>query len=154
MAKSQRPLNSGQLRWAEEFLVDGDGKAAAMRAGWRSKAAQGVATRYLANTAVMDYVALCQRALRAPPNLTREFVTQGLHEACEMPHRLRNPAGMQAAAREIAQINGFDQPDVIHICNSPQDIPQHKMKYLSDTELLEIIGDGGTGDPETKNITS
>jgi phage terminase small subunit len=50
-------LTVAQRRWAEEFLVDGIGKAAAMRAGYGAKAAQGVANRYLANPAVMNYVA-------------------------------------------------------------------------------------------------
>lgn len=143
-------LTSAQLRWAEEFLVDGDGKAAAMRAGCSSRAAQGVATRYLANPVVMDYAALRQRALATPPILSRELVTQGLQEAFESARRSGKSAGMQAAAREIAQINGFDQPDSRQIGVSLKDTPVHKLKYLTDAELLEIIGGAGTGDQDTQ----
>ena len=148
MPTSSHHLTPGQLRWAEEFLVDGNGKAAAMRAGCSAKAAQGVATRYLANPTVMEYVATCRRALRAPPTLTRKQVTQGLLEAFELARQLGNPAAMQAAAREIAQINGFGPPDAKQFSDSPQDIPQYKLKYLSDAELLAIIESGDTENPE------
>ncbi len=143
-------LTHAQLRWAEEFLVDGIGKAAAMRAGCSSRAAQGVATRYLANPVVMDYVASRRRALLTPPKLTRKHVTQGLQEAFQTARQLGNPVGMQAAAREIAQINGFDQPDSRQIGDSLKDTPVHKLKYLTDAELLEIIGGAGTGDQDTQ----
>jgi len=150
MPPSLQPLTARQLRWAEEFLVDGNGKAAAMRAGCRSRAAQGVATRYLANPVVMDYVASRRRALLTPPKLTRKHVIQGLQEAFQTARQLGNPAGMQAAAREIAQINGFDQPDSRQIGDSLIDTPVHKLKYLTDAELLEIIGGAGTGEQDTQ----
>jgi phage terminase small subunit len=149
MPTLSQELTSGQLRWAEEFLVDGNGKAAAMRAGCSAKAAQGVATRYLANPVVMDYVDTCRHALLAPPIMTRQHITQGLQEAFQTARQLGSPAAMQAAAREIAQINGFGKPDAKQISGSPQDIPQYKLKYLSDAELLAIIESGDTGNPET-----
>ncbi|HNV60232.1 MAG TPA: hypothetical protein PKH72_11305, partial [Rhodoferax sp.] len=98
----------------------------------------------------MDYVASRRRALLTPPKLTRKHVTQGLQEAFQTARQLGNPVGMQAAAREIAQINGFDQPDSRQIGDSLKDTPVHKLKYLTDAELLEIIGGAGTGDQDTQ----
>jgi phage terminase small subunit len=147
MPPSLQPLTARQLRWAEEFLVDGDGKAAAMRAGCRSRAAQGVATRYLANPVVMDYVASRRRALLTPPKLTRKHVTQGLQEAFQTARQLGNPAGMQAAAREIAQVNGFGPPDPKEVNGTPEEISQYKMLKMSDAELLAIIANGGLESP-------
>ena len=140
MVKSLTPY---QLRWAEEFLVDGDGNAAAMRAGCSSRAAQGVATRYLANPVVMDYVASYRRALLTPPKLTRKHITQGLQAAFQTARQLGNPAGMQAAAREIAQVNGFGPPDPKEVNGTPEEISQYKMLKMSDAELLAIIANGG-----------
>jgi hypothetical protein len=143
MPTSLKPLTARQIQWAEEFLVDGDGKAAAMRAGCSSRATQGVATRCLANPAVMDYVASRRRALLTPPKLTRKHVTQGLQEAFQTARQLGNPAGMQAAAREIAQVNGFGPPDPKEVNGTPEEISHYKMLKMSDAELLAIIGKSG-----------
>jgi hypothetical protein len=147
MSSSQQPLTSRQLRWAEEFLVDGIGKAAAMRAGCGAKAAQGVATRYLANPVVMDYVASRRRALLKPPKLTRKHVTQGLQEAFQTARQLGNPAGMQAAAREIAQVNGFGPPDPKEVNGTPEEISKYKMLKMSDAEILAFIAKCRLGPP-------
>ena len=141
-------LTVAQRRWAEEFLVDGIGKAAAMRAGYGAKAAQGVANRYLANPAVMNYVASRRRALLTPPNPTRKHVTQGLQVAFQTARQLGNPAGMQAAAREIAQVNGFGPPDPKEVNGTPEEISKYKMLKMSDAELLAIIGKSGLEIPD------
>jgi phage terminase small subunit len=111
MPNFHRTLTPEQLRWAEEFLVDGNGKAAAMRAGWSSKLAKSVAARYIANAAVMHYVKASQSALLTSPTPSQEEVIQELRESFETARQLGNPASMQAASREIARINGYGQPN-------------------------------------------
>jgi len=130
-------ITPAQQRWVEEYLVDGNGRAAAMRAGYSSKAAQGMATRCLANTAVMAHVAACQSALLASRTTSREAVSRGLQEAFETAQQLGDFAAMLSAARELGQILGFGPADGDDA--TAQDVPASKHKYLSDAELLAVI---------------
>jgi len=145
MPPKQPTLTPAQRRWIEEYLVDSNGRAAAMRAGCSSKAAQGMATRYLANPAVMAHVAACQRALLASRNMSRQAVSRGLQQAFDIAQQLGDSAAMLSAARELAQIHNYGPADEADNIASGQDVSVHKLHKMSDAELLAILAKNGRG---------
>jgi len=145
MPLKQPTLTPAQHRWVEEYLVDRNGRAAAMRAGCSSKAAQGMATRHLANVAVMAHVAACQRALLASRTTSQEAVSRGLLEAFETAEQLGDSAAMLSAARELAQLHNYGPADKAVDNASGKDVPVHKLYELSDAELLAILAKNGRG---------
>ena len=144
MVLKQPTLTPAQRRWIEEYLVDSNGRAAAMRAGCSSKAAQGVATRYSANTAVMAHVVACQEALRNPPAVSREDFILGLQEAFDVARQCGDLASMLATSHELAQVYGYGPADATGDKGSSQDVPDQNLNKRSDPELLKIITSGSS----------
>lgn len=69
-------LSPKQARFVEEYLVDLNGKQAAVRAGYSEKTAQEQSSRLLSNVKVAAAVAAAQQKLSERTHITQEMVLQ------------------------------------------------------------------------------
>ena len=133
-------LTSKQLRWVDEYLIDLNGAAAAVRAGYSSKSARSIAHENLTKPDIQAVIHTKQAALAQELYITRQNVIQGLLEAIEMGRHQRNPAAVVGALREIAKLLGLYEPEVKRVAlTSDQRISQHHISAMTDAELLALM---------------
>ena len=103
----KRPsLTPKQARFVEEYALDHNGSAAALRAGFALGSARVTASRLLSKANVQAAVATLDTQTAKQLNITRKSVLAALQKAYEDARKQDNPAVMVAAAREIALV-GF-----------------------------------------------
>src|SRR6185295_3690528 len=99
-----------QRAFVEQYALDHNGTAAAVRAGYAESGAHVEASRLLRNPKVASVLAEYEWTAAERLGLTREKVLQELQAAMEMAKEQRNPLAMVAALREAAKISGFYAP--------------------------------------------
>jgi phage terminase small subunit len=133
-------LTPRQSRWVDEMLIDANGAAAAVRAGYSAKSARSIAYE---NSTKHDVVAVLrqkQALVSNELNVTREGVIRGLREAFEMAKVDRNPSAMISALAALAKLLGFYAVETKRVkLNSTGSLEMGRMSQLSDAELLTII---------------
>ena len=138
-------LTAKQTRFVAEFGLDGNGAAAAVRAGYSPNGAKVTASRMLTNAnPVRRAVEARQAADATRLGIARQNVLQGLLEAVEAARALGDPAAMIAGLREVARLLGF-YPAPGAKAAAPVTADQgymDRMNRLSDAELRQIIEGG------------
>lgn len=143
MQKISAKLTDKQLRWIDEYLVDFNGAAAAVRAGYSEKSARSIAHENATKPDIQEVLQQRQAALAQELQITQQSVVAGLLEAMEMARELRNPAAMVAALREIGKMLGYYQPEVRRVeLTAGQGLMQADMEAMSDEQLLALIEQG------------
>lgn len=99
-----------QRLFAEQYVLDHCGAAAAVRAGYAPKAARQTAYELLAKPAVRALVAEHELNAEQRLGLSRERVIAELQAAIELARAQGNPAAQIAGWREIAKICGYYSP--------------------------------------------
>jgi phage terminase small subunit len=99
-----------QNRFVQEYLVDRNGAAAAVRAGYSVRSAKQIAYELLARPEVAAAVQEGEAKVAAMAELTRERVLAGLREAIELARERQDPAAMITAWREIGKLIGAYAP--------------------------------------------
>ena len=74
-------LTTKQTRFVSEYLVDGNGSAAAVRAGYSTKAVRAIATENLTKPAIQNALQARQSADATRVSIQRDDVLKGLQEA-------------------------------------------------------------------------
>lgn len=147
MAESSKTLSKSQLRWIEEYLVDGNGKAAAIRAGFSSRGADALAKKYLANPAVLECASNLQKGLLTPVAPSLADVSQGLRQAIDLARRQSDAQAMLSAMRELAQLHGFSPFESTEVVADSQEAPAWKFRWMDDAGLVaEMNKNGAHGD--------
>ena len=139
MSAPKFPLTERQLRWVEEYLVDGNAQAAARRAGSSAKMAPGTGQRHLRNPVVQAFLQAHQAQLpqgRLPP---REAVIAGLLQAQALAHQQNNAAALLSATKELALLHGITAPDVNDAIAQEKALDPLLLKFVSEQDLLAII---------------
>jgi phage terminase small subunit len=72
-----------QQRFVEEYVIDSNGKQAAIRAGYSPKTAEVQASRLLSNAKVREMVDQARSQVSADLGITREYVLKSLREIGE-----------------------------------------------------------------------
>lgn len=139
MAESSKPLSKAQLRWVEEYLIDGNGKAAAIRAGFSPRGAEALANQYLTNPAVMECASNLQKALLTSVQPSRAEVSQGLLQAVDLARQQSNAPAMLSAWHELAQIHGFSPLESSEPMADAQEVPAFNYRWMSDAELAALV---------------
>lgn len=139
-------LTAKQAKFVTEYLVDGNGAGAAVRAGYSASGAHVTASRMLRNaTPVARAIEARQAADATRLSLRREDVLAGLLEAVDQARVQINPMGMIAGLRELAKLMGF-YPDTrarLDVAVAVGDeVNMERLNRLSDAELLNIIAAG------------
>ena len=136
-------LSARQARFVQEFLVDGNGTQAAIRAGYGVAGAGVAALRLLRNDYVQNALQTRQRADASRLSLAREDVLAGLLEAVAQAREHKNPMGMISGLREVGRLMGFYAPQVKRVeLRDDRLVQQGRMEAMTDAELLALI-DGG-----------
>jgi phage terminase small subunit len=138
-------LTAKQARFVQEYLVDGNGAGAAVRAGYGVGGAKVAACRLLTRDNVQKAVQARQAADATRLSLRREDVLKGLLEAVDQARVQSNPMGMIAGLRELARLMGF-YPDPKARLDATVavtgNVDMDRLSRLSDAELLKIIAAG------------
>ena len=142
-----RTLNNGlttkQLRWIDEYLVDMNGAAAAVRAGYSPKSARSIAYENLTKPDILAVIQARQLAMAKELQITRQGVIQGLLEVVDMGRQQQNPSAMVCALREVAKMLGFYAPELQRIeLSAVQSTVQASFATMDDAQLLALIAHG------------
>lgn len=133
-------LTKKQLRWVDEYLVDFNGAASAVRAGFSPKTARSIASELLTKPNIQAVLQAKQGALAMKLQITRQGVIQGLLEAVDMGREQQNPGAMVSALREMAKMLGFYAPEVKKVeFSAPQNGTYRDLASWSDAQLLDAI---------------
>lgn len=136
-------LSIKQRRFVDEYLVDGNGTAAAVRAGYGRAGARVTACRLLKNANVMAQITDRQAADAARLRLQREDALRGLLEAVELARLQANPAAQISAWREIGRMLGFYTPERHRVELSPAgEVAAWQLEAKSDEELVAMASGG------------
>ena len=136
-------LTSKQLRWIDEYLIDFNGSAAAVRAGYSPKTARSIACELLTKPDIRAVLEARQGALAKELQITRQGVIAGLLEAFDLGRTKQNPAAMVSALAAIGKMLGFFAPEVKRVELTPsQNGGYQDLSAWSDAQLLEAIAAG------------
>ena len=78
-------LTAKQQRFVEEYLVDPNGRQAAMRAGYSANTARAIASENLTKPNIALAIQRARAQAREHANVSREMVVRGLYEAATTP---------------------------------------------------------------------
>lgn len=133
-------LTTRQARFVEEYLVDGNGTQAAIRAGYSASGAYTEASRLLRNAEVARAIKTRQEVDSERLRVSRERVVTMLLAAFEQARVQAEPAAMVSAARELGRLMGFYAPtqarvevDVVAAAERGQ------FETMTDAELSQVI---------------
>ena len=134
-------MTAKQQRFVAEYLVDGNGTAAAVRAGYGRAGARVAAHRALRNDNVAAEIAGRQAADADRLRLAREDALQGWLEAIEAARGQANPMAQIAGWREIGKMLGFYAPERQRVEVSAAGAAEWQwLEAMSDAELLRLAG--------------
>jgi len=136
-------LTQKQSRFVAEYLIDGNGAQAAIRAGVAPSGAHVWASRTLRITKVSEALQARQAADATRLSIQREDVLVGLLEAVALAREQHNAMGMIAGYREIGRLMGFYAPEVKKVdLNVAGQTEMGRLNQMSDAELLKIMAAG------------
>lgn len=147
-------LSGKQLRWIDEYLVDMNGAAAAVRAGYSERSARAIASENLTKPALQAVLLEKQAAMASDLQITRQNVIQGFLEAVDMSRQQQNPAAMVGALREVAKILGLNAPEVRRVEVAATNPAYEKLITLSDAQLLDLMAAGPRTTTKERAITA
>jgi phage terminase small subunit len=132
-----------QAQFAEQYVLDHCGAAAAVRAGYAPGAARQTAYELLAKPQVQALVAEYEAAAAKQLALSRERVISEIKAAIAMAREQRDPAAMIAGWREIAKLCGYYAPERRRIeVSTGHDALRVQFESMSDAELIGIAAGG------------
>jgi phage terminase small subunit len=136
-------VTAKQARFVDEYLVDGNGTAAAIRAGYGRAGARVAAHRALRNANVAALIAARQAADSQRLRVQRDDVLRGLLAAVETAKTQANPVAQIAAWREIAKMLGFYAPERVKMeLGASAAAELRRLEAMSDDELLTLAAGG------------
>jgi len=100
-------LSPKRRRFCQEYILDSNGTAAAIRAGFSDRTAKTQASQMLDMPAVKAEIERLQQAAAAARNITLDALNLKLEEACQIARRKESASGMVAAVTAIAKLNGL-----------------------------------------------
>ena len=101
------PLGARQRRFVDEYAIDHNGAAAAMRAGYSPRSARITASRLLTKANVRAAISERQTELADELRLSKDGVIRRLVDAIAVARRNDDPRAMIAGWSAIARLCGF-----------------------------------------------
>jgi len=136
-------MSPKQRFFAEQYVLDHCGAAAAVRAGYAPRAARQTAYELLAKPEVRALVTEHEADAERILGLSRERVIAELKAAIELAREQGNPAAQIAGWREIAKMCGYYAPERRQIeLRSGDGRLRAQYEAMSDGELIAIVSDG------------
>jgi phage terminase small subunit len=136
-------LRPKQQRFIDEYLVDLNGTAAAVRAGYSAKCARSIATENLAKPALQAALRLRQAQEANRLQITRQTVIQRILEGIDMAREMQRPDVMIRGLADIARMLGLYQPER-HRVELSEGIVSSMARFeaMSDAELAALASGG------------
>ena len=133
-------ISAKRLRFAEEYVLDANATAAAIRAGYSARSAHVTACRMLKEPVVQAAVAERQALVAEELEVTRQEVMRGLLDAVEIARLQADPGAMVKAWSEIARMCGYYAPErkQVDVSVSAKRMVD-QFEVMSDAELLKIV---------------
>jgi len=132
-----------QERFVQEYLIDRNGAAAAVRAGYSPRTSRQIAHKLLTKADVANAVRQGEAQLAAKAQLAREEVLRGLLSAIDMARAQGDPAAMIAGWREIAKMCGYYAPERTQITLSGESQKlRTQLEAMSNADLIGIAAGG------------
>lgn len=100
-------LSPKRRAFAREYVLDSNGTAAAIRAGFSERSAKSQASQLLDMPCVKEEVARLQADAAEAQNVTMGRLYGLLNEACQIARRKESASGMVAAVTAIAKLAGL-----------------------------------------------
>ena len=107
--KKERTLSNKQKKFVEEYFVDLNATAAARRAGYSLKTAQGLAAQNMSKPLIQEAIKEKQRLISEQFQVTRDSVINDLLEI-KNNCKVTNPNASIKALDLIVKICGFNAP--------------------------------------------
>lgn len=128
-----------QESFASEYVLDHNGAAAAVRAGYAPRAARQTASELLTNPNIRTLVAQHEAAAAGRLAVTKDRVIQELEAAIEMARVQGNPAAMIAGWTQIAKMCGYFAPEhrKVELSVDARGFGT-QVREMSESELLEL----------------
>ena len=137
---STSTLSAKQTRFVTEYLVDSNGAAAAVRAGYAPGSAKVIACRLTKDNRIQEVLRAQQSADATRLGLRRQEVLAGLLEAIDQARAQCNPMGMIAGFREIGKLLGLYEPELKKVdLNVEGSDLMDRIASMSDAELAAIV---------------
>ena len=137
-------ISAKRLRFAEEYVLDANATAAAIRAGYSARSAHVTACRMLKDPVVKAAVAERQGEIAEELEISREKVMRGLLDAVEIARVQADPGAMVKAWSEIARMCGYYAPvkQRVDVSVSAKRMVD-QFEVMSDAELLRLADQVG-----------
>lgn len=148
-------MNVRHARFVQEYLVDRNGAAAAIRAGYSPRTARQIAYEILTRPDVAAAVGQGEAKLAAGAKLSRAAALKGFQEAIDVARLRSDPSAMIAGWREIAKMCGYYAPERKQVQLSAGAWAQrNELERMTDQELAELIAEGEGQDQRAEPASS
>lgn len=136
-------LTPKQTRFVDEYLVDMNGGAAAIRAGYGVPGSRVAAHRLLTRANVRAEIEARQGRDTRRLQLERQDAIKGLLDAVEQARAMGDPGAMIAGWSAIGKMLGFYEPSrhSVNLEAIRTGMPG-RFEQMSDRQLLDVLGQG------------
>lgn len=140
-----QPLQKRQLAFVDQYIIDLNGKQAAIRAGYSPKTAEQQASRLLSNVKVADEVAKRQQERNKRTEITQDRVLQELYRLAFVD--IRKFFNDDGSAKQIAELDddaaaalaGFEIVELNSAPGSPPAGFTKKFKLTEKKGAIELL---------------
>jgi hypothetical protein len=144
-------MRSLHTRFVQEYLVDRNGAAAAVRAGYAPKAARQQAHELLTRPDVAEAVRKGEAEIAASAHITRQKVMDGFQEAIELARSRGDASAMIAGWREIGKMCGYYAPERKQVeLNMGGAAVLARIDRMTDAELANLIAEAEAASTEDR----
>lgn len=138
-----RSLTAKQSRFIDEYMVDMNGAAAAVRCGYSPKTSRAIACELLTKPDIQAELQSRGAALARELEITRAGVVRGFLDAFEMARADRQPGVMVSSMAAIAKLLGLYAVETKRLeLSAGQCAVQANFASLNDAQLLALIAQG------------
>lgn len=139
-------LSPKQHRFIDQYMVDFNGAAAAVRAGYSRKCAREIAYELLTKPHILAALQARQAAEAERLGITRQRVVAGLLESIELAKNNSDPATCVRGWATLGQLMGY-YPSKHHVVEvtAPSLADTAAYQRMTDADLMRLIEEGGGG---------
>lgn len=138
-----RPLTPRQSRFIDEYMIDMNGAAAAVRCGYSVKTSRAIACELLTKLDIQVVLREKQAAMVRELQITREGIVRGLLAAFEMAKADRQPNIMVSSMAALAKLLGLNAVETKRVeLTAGQGAVQTNFTAMNDAQLLALIAQG------------
>lgn len=130
-----------QALFAEQYVLDHCGAAAAVRAGYSRRTARQIAHELLTKPDIAAAVRAGEVGLAAAAQIAREDALRGFLAAIDIARAKGDPAAMITGWREIGKMCGYYAPER-HEVHGGADALRAQFEAMSDADLIGIATGG------------